>query len=125
MLPHSPPVFAAARLSTMQAFAPLPATKKLILVVIDGLTADVFEDATESGAAPTLTALAEVGTYARATSSFLAHPRLRLASRSPRAAGPTSTTSRTSSGTTAASGGSSRRVRRRSARCAPSARGRR
>ena len=46
----------------------MPATKKLILVVIDGLTADVFEGATESGSAPTLAALAEVGTYARATS---------------------------------------------------------
>jgi predicted AlkP superfamily pyrophosphatase or phosphodiesterase len=48
----------------------LPATKKLILVVIDGLTTDVFEDATERGSAPTLAALAEVGTYARATSAF-------------------------------------------------------
>ncbi|MGH3080508.1 MAG: alkaline phosphatase family protein, partial [Gaiellaceae bacterium] len=48
----------------------MPATKKLILVVIDGLTTDVFEDATERGSAPTLAALAEVGTYARATSAF-------------------------------------------------------
>jgi Type I phosphodiesterase / nucleotide pyrophosphatase len=45
-------------------------TKKLILVVIDGLTPDVFESAVETRSAPTLAALAEVGTYARATSTF-------------------------------------------------------
>jgi Type I phosphodiesterase / nucleotide pyrophosphatase len=44
--------------------------KKLILVVIDGLTPDVFEAAVESRSAPTLAALAEAGTYARATSTF-------------------------------------------------------
>jgi hypothetical protein len=48
----------------------LPATKKLILVVIDGLTPDVFEAAAESRSAPTLAGLAEAGTYARATSTF-------------------------------------------------------
>jgi Type I phosphodiesterase / nucleotide pyrophosphatase len=45
-------------------------TKKLILVVIDGLTPDVFEAAAESRSAPTLAGLAEAGTYARATSTF-------------------------------------------------------
>jgi hypothetical protein len=45
-------------------------TKKLILAVIDGLTPDVFEAAVESRSAPTLAALAEAGTYARATSTF-------------------------------------------------------
>jgi hypothetical protein len=44
--------------------------KKLILVVIDGLTPDVFEAAAESRAAPALAALAEAGSYARATSTF-------------------------------------------------------
>jgi predicted AlkP superfamily pyrophosphatase or phosphodiesterase len=45
-------------------------TKKLILAVIDGLTPDVFEAAVESRSAPTLAALSEAGTYARATSTF-------------------------------------------------------
>ena len=44
--------------------------KKLILVVIDGLTPDVFEDAVSSGAAPALAFLAEHGTYGRAVSAF-------------------------------------------------------
>jgi hypothetical protein len=44
--------------------------KKLILVVIDGLTPDVFEAAVESSAMPTLSALADAGKYARATSTF-------------------------------------------------------
>jgi predicted AlkP superfamily pyrophosphatase or phosphodiesterase len=44
--------------------------KKLVLVVIDGLTPDVYEDAVESGAAPTLAALHEAGSYSRAVSSF-------------------------------------------------------
>jgi hypothetical protein len=44
--------------------------KKLILVVIDGLTPNVFESAVETRAAPTLAALAEAGTYGRATSTF-------------------------------------------------------
>jgi Type I phosphodiesterase / nucleotide pyrophosphatase len=45
-------------------------SKKLILVVIDGLTPDVFESAVETSAAPSLAALAEAGTYGRATSTF-------------------------------------------------------
>ena len=45
-------------------------TKKLILVVIDGLTPEVFEDAVEGQTAPTLAALHEVGTYQRAVSTF-------------------------------------------------------
>jgi predicted AlkP superfamily pyrophosphatase or phosphodiesterase len=44
--------------------------KKLILVVIDGLTPDVFEAAAESHSAPTLAGLAAAGRYARATSTF-------------------------------------------------------
>ena len=44
--------------------------KKLILVVIDGLTPAVFEAAVDNGAAPTLASLAEAGSYARATSVF-------------------------------------------------------
>jgi hypothetical protein len=48
----------------------LPATKKLILVVIDGLTPDVFEAAVETRSAPTLAALGEAGTYTRAVSTF-------------------------------------------------------
>jgi predicted AlkP superfamily pyrophosphatase or phosphodiesterase len=45
-------------------------TKRLILVVIDGLTPDVFESAVETRAAPTLAALAGAGSYGRATSTF-------------------------------------------------------
>jgi hypothetical protein len=48
----------------------LHVTKKLILVVIDGLTPEVFEDAVERRAAPTLAAFPEVGTYQRAVSTF-------------------------------------------------------
>jgi hypothetical protein len=48
----------------------VPAAKKLILVVIDGLTPEVFEHAVEQGSAPTLAALAGEGTYARALSTF-------------------------------------------------------
>jgi hypothetical protein len=44
--------------------------KKLILVVIDGLTPEVFEAAVESQSAATLAALAEAGTYGRASSTF-------------------------------------------------------
>jgi hypothetical protein len=48
----------------------LRATKKLILVVIDGLTPDVFEDAVETGAAPALSFLAANGRYGRGVSTF-------------------------------------------------------
>jgi predicted AlkP superfamily pyrophosphatase or phosphodiesterase len=44
--------------------------KKLILVVIDGLTPDVFETAVESRSAATLAALGEAGNYTRAVSTF-------------------------------------------------------
>ena len=44
--------------------------RKLILIVIDGLTPDVFEDAVETGRAPALTFLAQHGEYARAVSTF-------------------------------------------------------
>ena len=45
-------------------------SRKLILVVIDGLTPDVFEDAVETGAAPALAFLAEHGSYGRGVSTF-------------------------------------------------------
>src|SRR6184192_3390228 len=48
----------------------MPDRKKLILVVIDGLTPDVFEDAVETGAAPALAFLAAHGRYARGVSTF-------------------------------------------------------
>ena len=44
--------------------------RKLILVVIDGLTPEAFERAVERRTAPTLAALHEVGTYGRATAVF-------------------------------------------------------
>jgi hypothetical protein len=48
----------------------MPDRKKLILVVIDGLTPDVFEDAVETGAAPALSFLAAHGHYGRGVSTF-------------------------------------------------------
>ena len=45
-------------------------TKKLILVVIDGLTPSMFEAAVADRAAPTLAFLAEHGRYRRAVSAF-------------------------------------------------------
>jgi len=44
--------------------------KKLILVVIDGLTPEVFEDAVETEYAPALAFLARNGSYRRGTSTF-------------------------------------------------------
>ena len=44
--------------------------RKLILVVIDGLTPDVFEDAVETGSAPALAFLAAHGRYGRGVSTF-------------------------------------------------------
>jgi len=46
------------------------ATKKTILIVIDGLTPSVFEAAVGDGRAPALSFLAEHGQYARAVSTF-------------------------------------------------------
>jgi len=48
----------------------LPAIRKAILIVIDGLTPSVFEAAVGDGRAPALTFLAEHGRYARAVSTF-------------------------------------------------------
>jgi len=48
----------------------LPATKKLILIVIDGLTPSMLEDTLERRAAPSLGLLAEHGRYRRALSTF-------------------------------------------------------
>jgi hypothetical protein len=45
-------------------------TKKLILIVIDGLTPEVFEDAVETESAPALAFLARNGSYRRGTSTF-------------------------------------------------------
>jgi hypothetical protein len=44
--------------------------RKLILVVVDGLTPAVFEDAVETGSAPALSFLAANGTYRRGVSTF-------------------------------------------------------
>jgi hypothetical protein len=44
--------------------------KKLILIVIDGLTPEVFEDAVETESAPALAFLARHGSYRRGTSTF-------------------------------------------------------
>jgi hypothetical protein len=46
------------------------ATKKLILIVIDGLTPATFEAAVGDGRAPALSFLAEQGRYSRAVSTF-------------------------------------------------------
>jgi predicted AlkP superfamily pyrophosphatase or phosphodiesterase len=46
------------------------AAKKLVLIVVDGMTPDAFEHAVESGRAPALAFLAANGTYRRATSVF-------------------------------------------------------
>src|SRR5436305_11727043 len=46
------------------------ALKKLILIVVDGMTPETFERAVEGGRAPTLALLARHGTYRRATSVF-------------------------------------------------------
>jgi predicted AlkP superfamily pyrophosphatase or phosphodiesterase len=46
------------------------APKRLILIVIDGLTPSVFEAAAGDGRAPALSFLAEHGSYARAVSTF-------------------------------------------------------
>ena len=48
----------------------MPATKKLILILIDGLTPSMLEDTLERGAAPSLGLLAEHGRYRRAISTF-------------------------------------------------------
>lgn len=44
--------------------------KKLVLIVVDGMTPAAFERAVEGGRAPALAYLAENGTYGRATSVF-------------------------------------------------------
>ena len=44
--------------------------KKLVLIVVDGMTPAAFERAVESGRAPALALLAEQGAYRRATSVF-------------------------------------------------------
>ena len=44
--------------------------KKLVLIVIDGLTASMFESAVTPARTPALAFLAEHGTYRRAVSAF-------------------------------------------------------
>ena len=44
--------------------------RKLVLIVVDGMTPAAFERAVESGPAPALSFLAEHGEYRRATSVF-------------------------------------------------------
>jgi hypothetical protein len=48
----------------------MAARKKLVLIVIDGLTPAVFEDAVERGSAPALAFLAGEGVYRRSLSTF-------------------------------------------------------
>ena len=48
----------------------MPATRKLILILIDGLTPSMLEDTLERGLAPSLGLLAEHGRYRRAISTF-------------------------------------------------------
>jgi hypothetical protein len=54
----------------MPGSASLPATSKAILIVIDGLTPAMFEDAVERRTAPALAELFERGEYRRAASVF-------------------------------------------------------
>jgi len=48
----------------------VPMSRKLVLVVIDGLTPTMLESSLGTSATPTLTALAEAGTLGRATTTF-------------------------------------------------------
>ena len=52
------------------AFARLPASRRAILIVIDGLTPSVFENAVGDRSAPMLSALAEAGEYRRGVTTF-------------------------------------------------------
>src|ERR687887_506664 len=67
---RSPAVSAGVRPSATQGCAPLPATKRLVLIVLDGLTPSMFEAAVGDKRAPALTLLAEHGRYARAVTTF-------------------------------------------------------
>jgi hypothetical protein len=60
----------AARPSGTPGFAPLPAIKKAILILIDGLTPSMFEAAVGDDRVPALSYLAEHGRYSRAVSTF-------------------------------------------------------
>lgn len=50
--------------------APTPGRRKLVLVVIDGLTPELLERGIESGRVPALARLVEDGTYARGVTTF-------------------------------------------------------
>ena len=54
----------------MPGSASLPATERAILIVIDGLTPAMFEEAVEKRSAPALAELYERGEYRRAASVF-------------------------------------------------------
>ncbi len=54
----------------MRVCAPLRATRKAILIIIDGLTPSMFEAAVGDARFPSLTFLAENGRYARGTTTF-------------------------------------------------------
>ena len=91
--------------------------KKLVLIVVDGMTPAAFERAVESGRAPTLALLPSTARTARDLRLPVADARLPLVDRD-RVPVPTYITFRISCGGTAASGASSSTARR-SARCAP------
>ena len=96
----------------MPACAALPATKKLILILIDGLTPSMFEGAVERGSAPSLWLLAEHGGYRRSDLDLpVVHTRSASRRSSP-APIPTCMRSRISSGGAAASSGWSSTARR-------------
>src|SRR4029077_14113853 len=61
---------AGSRSGTPACAASRVTDKKLILVVIDGLTPEVFEDAGETEYAPARAFLARNGSYRRGTSTF-------------------------------------------------------
>src|SRR5581483_7077818 len=61
---------APARAGALRGTAHAREVKKTILIVVDGMTPAVFEDAVASGRAPALAALAEHGSYRRAVSVF-------------------------------------------------------
>ena len=68
--PRPPPPARALRRPAQPRARLVLVPKKLILVVIDGLTPEVFEDAVETESAPALAFLARHGSYRRGVSTF-------------------------------------------------------
>ena len=66
----APPQAARALRRSPHARQGLDAPKKLVLIVVDGMTPEAFEHAVETGRAPALAYLARHGDYRRATSVF-------------------------------------------------------